>query len=126
MTALGTYPGEALPLGNEAAGRVTAIGDGVTRFAVGDDVVFLGPGCFATHACVSQQMAALRSSCLSAQEAATIPIAFLSALYALNELAKIRAGERVLILNDVGATTLDRAEQHESERDRKETAQKMH
>ena len=38
------------PLGGECAGRVVAIGDGVTEFAVGDEVVAIAEACFATYA----------------------------------------------------------------------------
>ncbi|WP_408887405.1 alcohol dehydrogenase catalytic domain-containing protein [Komagataeibacter nataicola] len=38
LNALGMYPGEAGPLGSECAGVVTATGEGVTGFAVGDEI----------------------------------------------------------------------------------------
>ena len=106
LSALGTYPGEALPYGNEACGQVTAIGPGVARFAVGDEVVVVGPGVFATHLCVAERMVAHRPRCLSVHDAACAPIAFLSALYGLHELGRIQHGERVLIHSASGGVGL--------------------
>jgi len=49
MNALGIYPGDPGPLGNECAGTVTAVGEGVTHLAVGDHVIGLAGGSFANY-----------------------------------------------------------------------------
>src|SRR5262249_39640521 len=49
LDALGMYGGDAGPLGGELAGRIVALGEGVHDFAVGDEVVGLGSGCFASR-----------------------------------------------------------------------------
>ena len=53
LKALGLYPGikdAIVPLGIEASGVVTAVGEGVTRFRVGDEVFGVVPYAFASHA----------------------------------------------------------------------------
>lgn len=100
MKSLDLYPG--LPdgpvvMGAECSGRVCRVGRGVTEFRVGDEVIAVAPGSFATHVVVNQHLVARKPGSLSHYEAATIPIAFLTAEYALAECARIRPGERVLI-----------------------------
>ena len=48
LNALGMYPGDAGPLGGEFAGRVVALGAGVETLAVGERVMGVGAGTFAT------------------------------------------------------------------------------
>src|SRR5690606_28757437 len=50
LSALGMYPGEIKHLGSDCAGDVVAVGEGVTQFAVGDRVVAMVEGAFASHA----------------------------------------------------------------------------
>ncbi|PAY17352.1 polyketide synthase [Rhodopirellula sp. SM50] len=100
MKSLDLYPG--LPdgpvlLGAECSGRISRVGPEITEFKVGDEVIAVAPGSFATHVIVNQHLVAAKPKSISHQQAATIPIAFLTAEYALNECARIRPGERVLI-----------------------------
>ncbi|WP_269749936.1 type I polyketide synthase [Polyangium fumosum] len=97
MNALGMYPGEAGPLGGECAGIVTAVGEGVSHLAAGDAVMALAPRAFSRFVTVDARLVARQPQGLSAEQAATVPIAFLTALYALRDLGGLRAGERVLI-----------------------------
>jgi phthiocerol/phenolphthiocerol synthesis type-I polyketide synthase C len=98
----GIEPGTSPPLGAECAGTVISTGSGVTRFKPGDPVIAMTPsvlrmGMLASHVLVPEQMVVARPSGLSWEEAATTPLAFLTAWYALYTLARIRPGERVLI-----------------------------
>jgi phthiocerol/phenolphthiocerol synthesis type-I polyketide synthase C len=109
MRALGVYPGQGdgpVRVGIECAGTVTAIGDGVDGLQVGDGVIALamdGVGSFVTtQAC----LVAAKPAHLSFEAAATVPIAFLTAYYALHELARLRHGERVLIHSAAGGVGL--------------------
>jgi acyl transferase domain-containing protein/NADPH:quinone reductase-like Zn-dependent oxidoreductase/acyl carrier protein len=93
-------------LGLECSGRVTARGEGVTEFHLGDAVVAQAPGCLASHVTVDVRLAAPKPAHLSFEEATTVPVAFVTAEYALFELGRLRAGERVLIHSATGGVGL--------------------
>lgn len=117
MKALGLYPGkrdEDHTLGAECAGIVTRVGSEVIRWKPGDRVMAVGGGSFASHVILHQALAASIPEGLSDQEAATIPIAFLTASHALEHCARLRAGDRVLIhsaTGGVGMAALQLAQQ---------------
>ncbi|MFJ8502254.1 SDR family NAD(P)-dependent oxidoreductase [Streptomyces sp. NPDC093992] len=96
MVALGMYPGRAT-LGAEGAGVVTEVGPDVSGAAVGDRVFGLMPECFGPSAVADARTLAAVPEDWSFTEAASVPIVFLTAWYALRELADLRPGERVLI-----------------------------
>jgi len=84
------------PLGGECAGRVTAVGAGVTEFAVGDAVVSVAEGCFATHAICDARLATALPA-MSHAEAVTLPFAAMTALHALVDLGQLAGHHTVLI-----------------------------
>jgi polyketide synthase 1/15 len=95
LVALGIYPGPAV-LGAEGAGVAVEIGPGVAGLAVGDRVMgLLGPG--ASVAVVDQRVIVPMPRGWSFAEAASVPVVFLTAYYALADLAAIRPGESVLV-----------------------------
>ena len=109
MLVLGIYPGQetgAPPLGWECAGTITAVGSGVGTLAVGDEVVAVAQGALASHVVTPASLVALRPSHLTPHEAATIPIAYITALYGLCELARLKPGERVLVHAATGGVGL--------------------
>lgn len=98
LNALGQYPGDAGLMGFEAAGVVTAVGAGVSGPGEGDAVIVFGaPGCMGSHLTVDARFAIPKPPGMTFDEAVTIPATFLTAYYALHELGKMRAGDRVLI-----------------------------
>ncbi len=109
MKALGIYPMESdrdLLLGDECAGRITALGKGVQGLKKGDEVIAIGPGCFASHVTMPAAFAARRPRGLTFAESATIPIVFLTAHFALHHLGRIKAGDKVLIHSATGGVGL--------------------
>jgi acyl transferase domain-containing protein/NADPH:quinone reductase-like Zn-dependent oxidoreductase/acyl carrier protein/NADP-dependent 3-hydroxy acid dehydrogenase YdfG len=102
LGALGMYPGDPGPLGSECAGTIVAAGDGVTGFAVGDEVVAIAPGCFASFVLADARTVWRKPPQLTFEQAAAIPIAFLTAWYGLHELARIEPGTRVLVHSGAG------------------------
>jgi NADPH:quinone reductase-like Zn-dependent oxidoreductase/acyl carrier protein len=109
MYAMGLLSDEAVEngfagasIGMELSGRVTRVGSAVQGFAPGDAVVGCAPACFAAR--VRTRTAALghKPAAISFEAAATIPTVFLTAYYALVELAHLRRGERVLIHGGAG------------------------
>ncbi|MGA8528326.1 MAG: type I polyketide synthase, partial [Acidobacteriaceae bacterium] len=106
LNVLGMYKGEAGPLGGECAGVVTRVGDGVPGFKPGDEVVAVGPGCFRTFVTANAELVWKKPERLSFAAAAALPIAFLTAQYALMDVARIQPGESVLIHAGAGGVGL--------------------
>jgi acyl transferase domain-containing protein/thioesterase domain-containing protein/acyl carrier protein len=109
LKALGLYPGirdAIVPLGIEASGMVTAVGDGVQRFQVGDEVFGVLPYAFASHSRSAEYALAHKPKSIAHDEACTIPITFLTAYYGLVQLAQLQPGERVLIHAAAGGVGL--------------------
>jgi acyl transferase domain-containing protein len=102
LNVLGMYPGEPGPLGGECAGKVTAVGAGVTHLSPGDDVLALGGGSFSSHLLTRAEYVQKRPPGVTAEEGASFPIAFLTAEFCLGHLAGMRAGERVLVHGAAG------------------------
>jgi epothilone polyketide synthase D len=97
LGALGMYPGELGPLGSECAGIVTRLGRGVRELTAGELVMALTPGSFSRYVTLDARLAIRAPRGVSPVEAATIPVAFITAWYALNDLAALRAGETLLV-----------------------------
>src|SRR4030095_984160 len=106
MNAMGVYPGDHIPFGAECAGIITALGEHVGGLHIGDAVVAVAPNSFSTFAITDAHLVVPKPSQLSFEEAATIPIVFLTAHYALNHLARMAPGERVLIHAAAGGVGL--------------------
>lgn len=106
LNVLGMYPGDAGPLGLECAGTIVAVGADVHGLQAGDDVVAFAAGAFRSFATVSAAFVALKPGWLSFEEAATIPVAYTTACYGLHHLAKMAAGDRVLIHAAAGGVGL--------------------
>ncbi|MGW3431298.1 SDR family NAD(P)-dependent oxidoreductase [Streptomyces melanosporofaciens] len=96
LISLGMYPGEAM-MGGEGAGVVVAAGPGVTSLAVGDRVMGLWEGGFGPLAVVDHRTLVRIPNGWSFTEAASVPVVFVTALYALRELAGLRRGESLLV-----------------------------
>ncbi|MEW2458295.1 SDR family NAD(P)-dependent oxidoreductase [Streptomyces albus] len=96
LLALGMYPGGGA-LGSEAAGVVVECAADVTRCAVGDRVCGVLPHAFGPLAVADQRTVAPVPAGWTFAQAATVPVAFLTAYYALVDLAGVRPGERVLV-----------------------------
>ena len=89
-------------LGLECAGRIVRVGSSVKNFKVGDRVVTFAASAFSTHVTVPALHAAKLPPNLSCEDAATIPVAFLTAYYSLVTLADLKKGEWVLIHGAAG------------------------
>jgi NADPH:quinone reductase-like Zn-dependent oxidoreductase len=89
---------EELRLGVDYAGTVEAVGTAVTRFKPGDDVYGGTTGAFAEYVVVSEDRAiALKPANIPFGQAASVPIAALTALQALRDSGQVQPGQRVLI-----------------------------
>jgi len=89
-------------LGIDLAGRVEAVGSGVTQFQPGDEVYGGGAGSFAEYAVARESRLVLKPTAMSFEAAAAIPVAALTALQGLRDSGHIRPGEKVLIYGAAG------------------------
>ena len=88
---------DSLDVGFECVGEIVAVGAGVEGLEVGDGVIAFAPGCLGTYVTADASFVMPKPARLSFEEAATLPIAFFTAHYALNHLGRLAEGERVLI-----------------------------
>ncbi|MYU17852.1 zinc-binding dehydrogenase, partial [Streptomyces sp. SID8361] len=112
LNALGMYPGEAGPLGGEGAGVVTEVGSAVKDLVPGDKVMGIFSGSFGPVAITDRRVVARVPESWTFEQAAATPIVFLTAYYAMVDLAGLKAGQSVLVhsaAGGVGMATLQLA-----------------
>jgi acyl transferase domain-containing protein/NADPH:quinone reductase-like Zn-dependent oxidoreductase/acyl carrier protein len=105
MKALGVYPmgaGDVPWLGDECAGEVTAVGDGVTALRPGDRVAAMAATAFADYVTTPAAYTTVLPKGISDAEAATLLVAFSTACHGLLDLAGLKKGDRVLIHGGAG------------------------
>ncbi|WUS66855.1 SDR family NAD(P)-dependent oxidoreductase [Kitasatospora sp. NBC_01246] len=96
LIGLGMYPGGGV-MGSELAGTVLDLGPEVTGLAVGDRVMGVAAGGFGPVAVTDARQLVRIPEGWTFAEAASVPVAFMTAWYALVELAEAEAGRRVLV-----------------------------
>ncbi len=85
-------------LGVDYAGTVEAVGSNVTRFEPGDEVFGGRTGAFAEYVNARADRAiALKPANITFEQAASVPIAAITALQALRDKGQIKPGQKVLI-----------------------------
>ena len=93
----GFFRPKSQAVGADVAGRVEAVGEGVSDFRPGDDVFGSTGYSWAEYAVAGTDKLALKPANISFEEAAAVPIAGLTALQALRDKAEVEPGQRVLI-----------------------------
>jgi acyl transferase domain-containing protein/acyl carrier protein len=88
---------DSVDVGFECAGEIVTVGAGVEGLEVGDGVIAFAPGCLGSFVTTDSTFVMPKPAHLGFEEAATLPIAFFTAHYALNHLGRLAEGERVLI-----------------------------
>ncbi|MGQ3195994.1 MAG: SDR family NAD(P)-dependent oxidoreductase [Hydrogenophaga sp.] len=106
LLTLGMYSAPGVPLGAECAGEVTELGVGVEGLAVGDTVFGYAPGSLGTDVTVPAAFLAKLPAGMAVEDAAALPVAFLTAHHGLHRLAQLRPGQRVLIHAAAGGVGL--------------------
>jgi len=85
-------------LGVDFAGTVEAVGKNVTKFKPGDEVFGGRTGAFAEYVCVREARAvASKPASVTFEQAASVPIAGVTALQGLRDKGKVQPGQKVLI-----------------------------
>ncbi|WP_175822340.1 quinone oxidoreductase [Burkholderia sp. BCC0419] len=105
----GLYP-QPLPggLGMEAAGEVTAVGDGVTAFRAGDRVAYVGqpPGAYAQERVMPAERVVKLPDGIGYDDAASVMLQGLTAHYLLRRTYPVKAGDTILIHAAAGGVGL--------------------
>jgi NADPH2:quinone reductase len=88
---------EAHPAGGDCAGEVEAVGDGVTAFKPGDQVLGRARGSYAEYVVMAAAQAVPKPQRLSWEQAAAVPIVSVTAYEAMCLYGKLKAGETLLV-----------------------------
>jgi NADPH:quinone reductase-like Zn-dependent oxidoreductase len=88
--------------GQDVAGRVEAVGEGVTRFHQGDDVFGTCEGAFAEYASAPEHLLAPKPVNLTFEQAAVVPITATTALQAVRDKGSVKPGQKALIIGAAG------------------------
>jgi NADPH:quinone reductase-like Zn-dependent oxidoreductase len=88
--------------GRSLAGVIEAIGTDVAGFNPGDAVFGIAVGSFAEYAAVGTNKLAPKPANLSFEQAAAVPISGLTALQAVRDHGRVKAGQSVLIVGASG------------------------
>ncbi|MFI9273290.1 NAD(P)-dependent alcohol dehydrogenase [Kitasatospora sp. NPDC052896] len=112
LTAGLPYPIRATPYGlrghrarvrgTDVAGVVEAVGPEVTRFRPGEEVYGSCEGAFAEYACAREDRLAPKPGNLGFEQAAAVPVSGVTALQALRDSGRLRAGQSVLVIGAAG------------------------
>src|SRR5437588_1218180 len=85
-------------LGVDYAGIVEAVGKNVTQFKPGDEVFGGRDGALAEYVCaLADRRVALKPANMTFEQAASVPVAAITALQGLRDKGKIQPGQKVLI-----------------------------
>ena len=84
-------------LGVDYAGTVEAVGKNITQFKPGDEVYGNRFGAFAEYVVASEKALALKPANLTFEQAASVPVAGVTALQGLRDKGKVQPGQKVLI-----------------------------
>jgi NADPH:quinone reductase-like Zn-dependent oxidoreductase len=88
--------------GRDVAGEVEAVGRNVTHFKISDEVFGACNGAFAEYACARESALAIKPSKVSFEQAASVPVAALTALQGFRDKAQLQPGQKVLINGAAG------------------------
>ncbi|WP_184549021.1 type I polyketide synthase, partial [Streptosporangium becharense] len=97
VVTLGMVPENDEPIGGEIAGTVLEVGADVADLAPGDRVMGLLDGAFGPVGVTDRRLLAPIPDGWTYETAASLPVVYLTAYYGLADLAKLRAGESVLV-----------------------------
>ena len=101
LAGIGLFKPKDTILGADIAGCVEAVGRSVKQLRPGDavfgDIFGLGSGSFAEYVSVPESALVLKPSNVSFEEAASVPVAAVTALQGLRDQGHIQPGQKVLI-----------------------------
>ncbi len=114
LSIAGTYQVKTLtPFvpGNEAAGIVSAVGNDVSRFSIGDKVIVMSAGGAFAEKCVADQKTTMHlPDGLNFEQGAGFTVTYGTSYHALKQRANLQAGETVLVLGAAGGVGITAVE----------------
>ncbi|KAF3012563.1 t1pks [Neopestalotiopsis sp. 37M] len=102
LVATGVLQLPETQFGYEAAGIVTKLGPKATKFSIGDRVMLIGRGTFASSVVQSQLLCEKAPDTLDMLQAAASPLVFLTAIHGLLDMARLEDNQSVLIHSAAG------------------------
>jgi hypothetical protein len=93
LIALGVLDNSLREIGLEGCGVVTAIGSGVEDLAVGDRVIYMSSGCFATEIILPSVLCVKIDDSLTFEQGAALPCVYATATMALTDKANLQKGQ---------------------------------
>jgi len=106
LNAMNLYPGDAGDLGADCAGVIIAVGDTVTDYKVGDEVMGISFGSLASSTITKTALITHKPIMLNFTQAASIPTIYMTSYLALVKVAQLKADETVLIHAGAGGVGL--------------------
>ncbi|KAH9844894.1 Polyketide synthase [Teratosphaeria destructans] len=101
-TTMGIVPENEYTIGCECAGIVRRVAPGVNKVNIGDRVVCMRSGTYVNRVqCPADRVHVIPDN-MSLEDASTIPLVYLTAIYALYHLGNLREGQSVLIHSAAG------------------------
>jgi NADPH:quinone reductase-like Zn-dependent oxidoreductase len=97
LPEFGLFKPKVERLGVDYAGTVEAVGKNVTQYKPGDEVYGNRSGAFAEYVVATDKGLALKPTNLTFEQAASVPVAAITALQALRDKGKVQPGQKVLI-----------------------------
>jgi len=88
---------EARPAGGDCAGVVEAVGEGVTKFKAGDEVIGRARGCFSEYVSMLEVQAAPKPPKLSWEEAGAVTTVSVTAYESVSQFGRLKAGETMVV-----------------------------
>jgi NADPH:quinone reductase-like Zn-dependent oxidoreductase len=102
VAGFGVRAPKALNPGRCLAGTVERVGSAVEGFGIGDEVYGTGTGSFAEYAVARAAKLAAKPARLTFEQAAAMPVSAVTALQAVRDHGRVKAGQRVLVTGASG------------------------
>jgi len=88
---------EPRPAGGDCAGVIEAVGEGVTKFKAGDEIIGRARGCFAEYVSMLEVQAAPKPPKLSWEEAGAVTTVSVTAYESVSQFGRLKSGETMVV-----------------------------
>ncbi|KAK1621893.1 polyketide synthase [Colletotrichum phormii] len=106
LISLGVLEHSTRGIGTEACGVIAGIGPGVHDYSIGDRVIHLSSGCFASHIVLPQNSCVRIDDSITPEQGAALPSVYATAMMALVDRVGLKQGQTILIHSACGGVGL--------------------